>query len=66
MAHNGHYIKKVNHILNTATYTNKKDVAANKKRVAVNIKKVAANNIKVTHGKTSDMETSTQYSTRGA
>ena len=38
VAHKGHYIKKVNRILNTAPYTNKKrllqiknDVAANKK-----------------------------------
>ena len=38
VAHRGHYIKKVNCILNTAPYTNKKmllqikkDVAANKK-----------------------------------
>ena len=43
VAHTGHYIKKVNCILNTAPYTNKKiNVAANKKML-LQIKKVAAN-----------------------
>ena len=35
VAHKGHYIKKVNCILHTAPYTNKK-VAANKKNFAAN------------------------------
>ena len=43
VGHKGHYIKKVNCILHTAPYTNKK-VAANKKEMLLQIKKdVAAN-----------------------